>query len=228
MSSCPARSTPEITCSCSSYPPVQGPAYTPLSVLRPTPLVCALAIVVSVLAVGSCSGGRGFSVAPNPERNILLVTIDTLRADALGSYGGRAVTPNLDGIAAHGARFTFAHSHAVVTLVSHASILTGRYPYEHGIRDNTGYRLSAAEPTAATLLKNAGFATGAFVGGFTLDHRFGLTPGFDVYDDRMTKTGATGEPDERERPADAVVKSALDWIGAQRGKWFAWVHVYDP
>src|SRR6266513_1389679 len=82
-----------------------------------------------------------FRLTINPERNVLLVTIDTLRADVLGSYGGRAATPNLDRLAAHGARFTFAHAHAVVTLVSHASILTGKYPYEHGIRDNTGYRL---------------------------------------------------------------------------------------
>ena len=81
---------------------------------------------------------------PNPDRNILLVTIDTLRADALGSYGGRAATPNLDRLAADGARFTFAHAHAVVTLPSHASILSGRYPYEHGIRDNTGYRFPAS------------------------------------------------------------------------------------
>jgi arylsulfatase A-like enzyme/Tfp pilus assembly protein PilF len=185
---------------------------------------------LAAAAVGSCSvfGGHTFSVVPNADRNVLLVTIDTLRADALGSYGGRAATPNLDRLAAHGARFTFAHSHAVVTLVSHASILTGAYPYEHGIRDNTGYRLPANEPTAATLLKARGFATGAFVGGFPLDRRFGLSPGFDVYDDRMTRSGAPGEPAERERPADAVVKAALEWIGAQTGKWFAWVHVYDP
>jgi arylsulfatase A-like enzyme/Tfp pilus assembly protein PilF len=172
-------------------------------------------------------GGPSFTVAPNPDRNILLVTIDTLRADALGSYGGRATTPNLDQLAAHGARFTFAHAHAVVTLVSHASILTGRYPYEHGIRDNTGYRLDPAQATAATLLKAQGFATGAFVGGFPLDHHFGLTSGFDVYDDRMTSV-AGPEVSDRERPADAVVKSALDWIGSQPGKWFGWVHVYDP
>jgi len=179
-------------------------------------------------AAGSCSGGREFSIAPNADRNILLVTIDTLRADALGAYGGRASTPNLDALASHGARFDFAHAHAVVTLVSHASILTGRYPYEHGIRDNTGYRLRADQPTAATLLKARGFSTAAFVGGFPLDRRFGLTPGFDVYDDRMTRSGPTGEVDERERPADVVVKSALDWINAQAGKWFTWVHVYDP
>ena len=85
----------------------------------------------------------------------------------------------------HGARFTFAHSHAVVTLPSHASILTGRYPYEHGIRDNTGYRLVQTQATAATRLKAQGFATGAFVGGFPLDRRFGLGVGFDVYDDNL-------------------------------------------
>jgi arylsulfatase A-like enzyme/Tfp pilus assembly protein PilF len=181
------------------------------------------------LAVGACGlwGGRAFTIAPNPDRNVLLVTIDTLRADALGSYGGRASTPNLDRLAAHGARFDFAHAHAVVTLVSHASILTGRYPYEHGIRDNTGYRLASNEPTAAALLKAQGFTTGAFVGGFPLDRRFGLGAGFDVYDDRMT-TASTADANDRERPADVVVKAATEWIASQPGKWFTWVHVYDP
>ena len=184
----------------------------------------------AVIALGACSwfGGRAITVVPNPDRNILLVTVDTLRADALGSYGSRTPTPNLDALAASGARFDFAHAHAVVTLVSHASMLTGKYPYEHGVRDNTGYRLDTREATAAALLKARGFATGAFVGGFPLDRRFGLGSGFDLYDDRMTRTGATGEATERERPADVVVKSALDWIGAQPGTWFAWVHVYDP
>jgi arylsulfatase A-like enzyme/Tfp pilus assembly protein PilF len=172
-------------------------------------------------------GGGSFRLTPNPDRNILFVTIDTLRADALGAYGGRASTPALDGLAAHGARFDFAHSHAVVTLVSHASMLTGRYPYEHGIRDNTGYRLDPKQPTAATLLKARGFATGAFVGGFPLDHQFGLGVGFDVYDDRFTSTSGP-EANDRERPASAVVKVATDWIGGQQSKWFAWVHVYDP
>jgi arylsulfatase A-like enzyme/Flp pilus assembly protein TadD len=180
--------------------------------------------------VAACSTltGRQFSVAANPERNILLVTIDTLRADALGSYGGRASTPNLDALAARGARFDFAHAHAVVTLVSHASILTGKYPYEHGIRDNTGYRLDRSEETAASRLKSLGFSTGAFVGGFPLDRRFGLGKGFDQYDDRMTRAGPTGEVSERERPADAVVQASLEWIDKQPGKWFTWVHVYDP
>jgi arylsulfatase A-like enzyme/Tfp pilus assembly protein PilF len=186
------------------------------------------AAVAALVILAACSMfGRQFSVDQNADRNILLVTIDTLRADAVGAYGGRATTPNLDALAAHGARFDFAHSHAVVTLVSHASILTGRYPYEHGIRDNTGYRLSPTQPTAATRLKSHGFATGAFIGGYPLDHQFGLGVGFDVYDDRFTST--TGpDANDRERPADAVVTSALGWIGQQQTKWFAWVHLYDP
>lgn len=190
----------------------------------------AVAAVLIAIAIGAgiawrMSRPRVFSLEAHPDRNILLVTIDTLRADVVGSYGGRALTPNLDRLAARGARFDFAHAHAVVTLPSHASILTGRYPYEHGIRDNTGYRLSPSEQTAATLLKAQGFATAAFVGGFPLERRFGLGPGFDVYDDRLD---AGSNAAERERRADVVVKSALEWIDRQPGKWFAWVHVYDP
>lgn len=186
--------------------------------------LCALC----ALAVASCGLlDRSFALSQDAERNVLFVTIDTLRADALGVYGGRATTPNLDQLAAHGARFDFAHSHAVVTLVSHASMLTGRYPYEHGIRDNTGYRLSPKQPTIATLLKSHGFRTGAFIGGYPLDHQFGLNVGFDVYDDHFTS--ATGpEANDRERRADAVVASALGWIHQQPSKWLAWVHVYDP
>src|SRR5512145_1515565 len=172
----------------------------------PIRLVAALAaIAIGALAAWWWLRGPAvFALDVNADRNVLLVTIDTLRADALGSYGGRALTPNLDRLAAHGARFEFAHAHAVVTLPSHASILTGRYPYEHGIRDNTGYRLPATEESVATLLKARGFATGAFVGGFPLDRRFGLNRGFDAYDDRMDR-GA--DASERERRADGVVQA---------------------
>ena len=211
-------------------PAVGAPGATSPPAIRPRqPRGWIALTVATVLALGAwwLLHTPAFTLQSDPNRNILLVTIDTLRADALGSYGGRAITPNLDRLAAHGARFTFAHSHAVVTLVSHASILTGRYPYEHGIRDNTGYRLSPSQPTAATRLKAQGFATGAFVGGFPLDHRFGLGVGFDVYDDRFN-TASGQDVSDRERRADAVVAPALGWIGKQPGKWFAWVHVYDP
>jgi arylsulfatase A-like enzyme/Flp pilus assembly protein TadD len=166
---------------------------------------------------------------PIANQNVLLVTIDTLRADALGSYGGRAATPAIDGIAAAGVRFDFAHAHAVLTLPSHASILTGQYPFQHGVRDNSGYRLPPDARTAATLLKRAGYATGAFVGAFPLHSRFGLNVGFDDYDDRF---GETRDPTEfvlPERPARVVVALARDWIRSRASQpWFAWVHVFDP
>jgi arylsulfatase A-like enzyme/Tfp pilus assembly protein PilF len=169
-----------------------------------------------------------FTVARRPDRNILLVTIDTLRPDAMSVYGGRAKTPNLDAIAARGARFTFAHAHAVVTLPSHTSLLTGMYPYAHGVRDNNGYRVRKDQATLATRLKALGFATGAFVGGFPLDQRFGLGTGFDVYDDRIAEVGNTVDFALPERRADAVVGATLAWVNAQKNKWFTWVHVFDP
>lgn len=190
--------------------------------------LAAVAIGLVICVIWWWVRGPLFALAPRSDRNVLLVTIDTLRADALGAYGGRAITPNLDRLAAHGAKFTFAHAHAVVTLASHGSILTGRYPYEHGLRDSTGYRLPPTEPTIATRLKERGFATGGFIGGFPLDHRFGLGLGFDLYDDRVGEIGTFGDFTLPERPANEVVASAVKWIGAQSSKWFAWVHVFDP
>jgi arylsulfatase A-like enzyme/Flp pilus assembly protein TadD len=163
-----------------------------------------------------------------PDQNVLLITIDTLRADALASYGGSAATPNLDRLAAGGIRFTFAHAHAVVTLPSHASIMTGRYPYEHGVRDNAGFRLGSEAETLAELAKRSGFATGAFVGAFPLDRQFGLAQGFDVYDDVGGREVAQGDFAFTERRADEVVSAAREWIGKQNGRWLAWVHVFDP
>ena len=170
----------------------------------------------------------GFIVAPDADRNVLVVTIDTLRADAMSAYGGRASTPRIDALAARGARFTFAHAHAVVTLPSHTSLLTGVYPYQHGVRDNNGYRVKPDTTTLAMRMKRLGFATAAFVGGFPLDQRFGLNAGFDVYDDRIGETGSTVDFALPERRADAVVSSALAWAGTRSDKWFAWIHLFDP
>lgn len=192
-----------------------------------------MAMGVFVLLVAAAGGyfwwqrGPAFSAAPNADQNILLITIDTLRGDALSSYGGPAQTPNLDALANHGARFTFAHSHAVVTLPSHTSILSGQLPYEHGMRDNSGYRVKDGTATLATRLKPLGYATGAFVGGFPLSKRFGLTPGFDVYDDQMPEMRGDQTFSMPERRADEVVTRAVNWIGAQNGKFFSWVHVFD-
>jgi arylsulfatase A-like enzyme/Flp pilus assembly protein TadD len=161
------------------------------------------------------------------NQNVLLITIDTLRADALGSYGGRAATGNLDALARDGVRFTFAHAHAVVTLPSHSSIMTGRYPFEHGVRDNAGFSLDAGAVTVAELAKQKGYATGAFVGAFPLDRQFGLAQGFDTYDD-VGGRGSDADFLFAERPAGDVVARAREWIDKQQGHWFAWVHLFDP
>ena len=175
---------------------------------------------------------------PIANQNVVLITIDTLRADALGCYGGPAATPALDRLAADGVRFDFAHAHAVTTLTSHASILTGTYPFQHGIRDNSGYRLAPGTRTAASLMRQSGYATAAFVGAFPVHSRFGLNPGFDVYDDHFGETGAPTEFVMPERPASTVVPLARQWIadrsggaggsGGARGPWFVWVHLFDP
>jgi arylsulfatase A-like enzyme/tetratricopeptide (TPR) repeat protein len=188
----------------------------------------ALAIGIIAAALLWWPRSRPFVLEPRADQNVLLITIDTLRADALSSYGGPAQTPHLDALAGQGARFTFAHSHAVVTLPSHTSILTGHYPYEHGMRDNTGFRVKDGTATLATRLKTMGFATGAFVGGFPLTKRFGLTPGFDAYDDQMPEMEGTVTVSMPERRGDVVVSRAVDWIGRQTGRFFGWVHVFDP
>lgn len=191
-------------------------------------LLAAAAAVLSGAVWWSATRAPAAEIRREADQNVLLITIDTLRADALGAYGGRARTPRLDALAARGVRYDFAHAHAVLTLPSHASILTGRYPFEHGIRDNSGYRLRDGEPTLASLLKQAGYATGAFIGAFPLDARFGLSQGFDVYDDRLAENLASADFVIAERPAGDVVAAARQWISAQQGRWFSWVHVFDP
>lgn len=185
-----------------------------------------LVLAVAVAWYRSQSGAA--TLARAADQNVLLITIDTLRADALGSYGGAAKTPHLDRLAQDGLRFTFAHAHAVVTLPSHASIHTGRYPFEHGVRDNAGYRLEEAAETLAELARRQGLATGAFVAAFPLDRQFGLAQGFDVYHDVGGRMVAQADFAFTERRAEAVVADARAWIAAQPGKWLAWVHVFDP
>jgi hypothetical protein len=206
--------------------PAHGPARAPRntdrsrkSVRRGWLLAVAGAFVLVIAVTGFWPRRQGVQADLRPigNQNVLLVTIDTLRADALGCYGGPAATPALDRLAAEGVRFSFAHAHAVLTLPSHTSILTGEYPYRHGVRENSGYRVAPGTRTIATLLKRAGYATGAFVGAFPLHSRFGLNQGFDVYDDRFGETGAPAEFVMPERPASAVVPLAREWIaGRQR------------
>jgi choline-sulfatase len=195
---------------------------------RGAAILAAAAIALGIVVWVVTNRRPAPSFERRADQNILLVTIDTLRADALSSYGGAARTPNLDALASRGTRFDFAHAHAVLTRPSHASILTGTYPHENGVRDHSGYRLKPGMPTMASILKGQGFATGAFVGAVPLERRFGLDGGFDVYDDRFGRTGNSSDFTLAERPAGEVIDAALKWIGGQQGRWFAWVHVFDP
>src|SRR5712664_2934939 len=144
--------------------------------------------VIAVLSFAACrSGPAPAPGAPMPPRQpIVLVTIDTLSADRLGSYGSRrGLTPSLDAFAREATRFSVAVTQVPLTLPSHATILTGLHPAHHGVRTNDGFRLSPAAPTLAASLKAAGYATGAFIGGYPLRRSSGLSRGFDRYDDEF-------------------------------------------
>jgi len=209
-----------------SKPVDAAPARSP----RIRPLLAGAAVVVLCVLAVVAWRRRGMPVRRDPGLSVLLVTVDTLRADALGCYGHPTVqTPWIDALARDGVRFESAHAQNVVTLPSHANILTGRYPLDHGIRDNSGFRLADGVDTLATRLKQAGYRTGAFISAFPLDSRFGLARGFDVYDDQL------GDPESRtafvmqERPGSATVAAALRWLSAQGdAKTFTWVHIYEP
>jgi arylsulfatase A-like enzyme/Flp pilus assembly protein TadD len=165
---------------------------------------------------------------PEGSRNLLLVTIDTLRADRLSCYDTRHVqTPVMDSLARQGVRFTRAFAHTPTTLPSHTNILTGVLPLYHGVHDNGTFVLHEDQLTLAELLQGQGYATAAFVGAYPLDSRFGLAQGFERYDDDYRSLGS-GRLASVERRAEAVVEGALSWLKAQQGPWFLWVHCYDP
>jgi arylsulfatase A-like enzyme/tetratricopeptide (TPR) repeat protein len=203
------------------------------------------ATLALVLALGTAcsSANRGPGLRSGMCRgcNVLLITIDTLRTDRVGAFGRRtgaaSLTPNLDRMAAEGLRLTHTYSAVPLTLPSHTSIMTAVSPPVHGVRANGLFRLGPRLPTLATVLKAVGYRTGAFVGAFVLDARFGLNRGFDVYDDRYGEK-IPGDPAEgAERRAEDVIRPAKAWIlqGLERrvsasgdSPWFAWVHLYDP
>jgi arylsulfatase A-like enzyme len=192
-----------------------------------------LAAVITAALVAACSRPPATPAAHQASaRNLLLITIDTMRADHVGAYGYRgARTPTLDRLGREGVRFDRAFAPAPITLTSHASLLTGLYPPGHGARDN-GMAMREDVPTLAAALRDRGFGTAAFVAAFPLDKRFGLARGFDVYSDRMPR-GQDGRL-ANERPARVVVDQALAWLATERtGKgiarpFFLWVHFFEP
>jgi arylsulfatase A-like enzyme len=181
---------------------------------------CGIADRRAPLASGSASG-----------YDVVLITLDTTRADHLGSYGyAAASTPNLDRLAREGIRFADAVSPAPLTLPSHATILTGLDPQNHGVRQNGQFRLDPSRVTLAEVLKEKGYETAAFVSGFVLDSRYGLSQGFDLYDDETEPLPGQPFGGLGERSAEAVTDRALSWLGSrdQTRPFFLWVHYYDP
>jgi arylsulfatase A-like enzyme/Flp pilus assembly protein TadD len=161
--------------------------------------------------------------------NLLLVTLDTTRADYLGCYGGQVHTPTLDGLARRGVLFSQAITPAPITLPAHASLLTGLYPHHHGARTNAFYRLDDRPDTLAGALKKAGYTTGAVISAFVLDSRFGLDRDFDNYNDDLSDATPHPEQLEPERKADRTTDHAIAWLRENSAHpFFLWVHYYDP
>ncbi len=163
-----------------------------------------------------------------PRLNVLLITIDTLRPDRLSCYSREHVeTPHIDSLADRGVLFLKAFAHTPTTLPSHTNILLGTTPIVHGVHDNHNFIVKEKFLTLAEHLKSFGYATGAFVGAFPLDSRFGLTQGFDIYDDNYGSKNYQ-EFSYVERKAEEVVKIATKWLEGREGPWFCWVHCFDP
>jgi len=191
-------------------------------------------LAISIFVIVSIGAGAQKS-EPNPL-NVVLITIDTLRADHLGCYGYKQIrTPNIDGLAADGTRFERAFSLVPVTLPSHTTMLTGTYPMRSGMHDFSANKLNPEQPTLASVLKQAGYATGAVVAAAVLDSRFGLNHGFDFYYDHFEFSRLDERNlDEMERPGNEVADLTLDWLAKTSPgknspqKFFLWMHLYDP
>ncbi|MCE5246944.1 sulfatase-like hydrolase/transferase, partial [bacterium] len=162
-----------------------------------------------------------------PARHLLLITLDTTRADRLGCYGrARAGTPWLDRLAADGVRCERAYSQVPMTLPSHVSILTGLYPTHHGVHTNGERTMNVTTPTLADLLGAQGFYTAAAIGGYPVAGQVATRRGFAAYDDELADAH---NPRGTERIAASVVDAALRLVDQRAGKrLFLWVHIYDP
>ncbi len=188
-----------------------------------------VAAVIGILAFVFLKRGGDYSVSRDAEANVLLVTLDTTRADRLGCYGYEpARTPNLDDLARRGVLFSNAYSPVPMTLPAHSSIMTGLTPPSHGVHNNGTYVLGSGYPTIAEILKDRGFETAAFTASFSVDSRFGLARGFDVYDDSFQEETPFKSANS-ERRADEVFASFASWLDKNApDRFFAWVHFFDP
>lgn len=192
-------------------------------------LLAALTALVAYMAVaqGFVPVAQGFSLANSP--NLLLITLDTVRADRIGAYGHKgAATPVLDRLAAEGIRFADATTHSPLTGPAHAAILTGIYPGRFGVRDNASTPLPADATTLAELLRGAGYRTAAFIGAFILDRAYGFDQGFEEFDSRFERYALDQKLHAQRRGGD-IADAALAWIerAPSDRPFFAWVHLFD-
>ena len=188
-------------------------------------------LLFGLLLSAACSGPAKKATPAATPPDVVLITVDTLRADRVGG----ALTPAINAVGARGARFVAARTTAPLTLPAHVSLMTGAIPPATGVRLNGAHRFDGSRPTLATLLKGAGRETAAFIGAFVLDRQFGLATGFDTYDDQIARAAGAPLRLEAERPAQAVADRAIAWIrqrqhtgGASRRPYFVWAHFYDP
>jgi arylsulfatase A-like enzyme/Tfp pilus assembly protein PilF len=191
-------------------------------------LPAALLGVAVLAGTGWWVWGRDVAAAP---MNVVLITLDTLRADHLGAYGATGVrTPHLDRFASQGVVFDQVMSTAPLTLPAHSSIMTGQFPPKHGVRDNGGFFLGPEQVTLAEILTARGYQTGATVGAFVLDSKWGLDQGFGTYQDDFDLTNVKAMSlASVNRPGNEVVDLALKWLdGVADQRFFAWMHLYDP
>ncbi|MGB4705411.1 MAG: sulfatase-like hydrolase/transferase [Candidatus Saccharicenans sp.] len=224
-SASPVRTSPEIQ-------PTENPARMGKAASGIPKLLLLLLAVIVIAALIFALRGKFSGKAPiktGEDWNLLLITLDTTRADRLGCYGyEKALTPNLDHLASTGFKFKNAYCQVPLTLPSHASILTGLNPYRHGVHNNGNYFLRPEFNTLAEILKENGLRTAAFVSSFTLDSRFGLDQGFDHYDDSF-EPGEPFKSINAERPADRVFEAFARWYqNNYRDRFFVWVHFFDP
>ncbi len=183
------------------------------------------ALVVLLVLLSGCKAG---AAADASGLNLLVITLDTTRADALGLYGNQdGVTPEIDRLGRAGLVFKECYTPAPLTLPAHCSLFTGRYPIAHGVRNNGTYVLPDSERTLAAVFKDAGYETAAVVASFTVAAKFGLAQGFDTYDEDF-ESGRSILNFTAEIPADRVYAKFADWLGRRTGrKFFGWVHFYD-
>ena len=207
-----------------------GAAFALLLVALVAAIVWVPVIPHAVISVNGEPLGRLAPGVSSTKLNLLLVTLDTTRADRIHAYGFDGIaTPNLDRLAREGVLFEEAVAPAPLTLPAHSSIFTGKFPPAHGVRDNGGFFLDDRETTIAERLQSRGYTTGGFVGAYVLDRKWGVAQGFHTYFDDFDLTKyqslSLGSVD---RPGNEVADKALAWLaGVGSKQFFGWVHFYD-